>query len=496
MVQIAEIARFIRGFHHRFPKLPGSVAPKLPVTAHRHPGSGLLCDSANNRDFVGMVGVKGVDAHHRRDSGPAHDADVVQQVCAARFHPVGMGIGIGRGQGFARNDPGSAAVGLHGPHRGDDHRGVGDQTRSPALEVPEFFETDVRRKAGLRNMVFRKLQSQAVGDDRALADGDVGERSGVDKHRLAFEGLHQGGVDGLHHPGAHGSVNLKVRRCHRLVVAVEGHDHASHALPQVRKIPGHRQNRHDFTCHGYIGAGFHGHAVEFAPKPRHHVAQALGAEIQNPADLNLCGVDIQPPQMQGRQGGVIVIELVLHPGVEGHHGKVVGIAHGVDVAGKPQTELGAGHNLGKPAPGGAALDVHGGTAGRLPHGGADPLAQLAQSLHQADGGGAFTLAQGRGGHGGNVDVFTPGTARKAFKGPGIIHPGQMAAIGQQFVVEQSRMAANVRDGTHGSLRSLRNFPILVHFRVQHGEYPDVFRVHIRPQKPRRARSLTRSRMRR
>ena len=80
-------------------------------------------------------------------------------------------------------------------------------------------------------MVVGQLQGDAVGDDRALADGDVGEGTGVDEDRLPFERLQEVGIDRLDHPGGHRAGHVEVGRRHRIALLVVGHDDRPHPLP-------------------------------------------------------------------------------------------------------------------------------------------------------------------------------------------------------------------------------------------------------------------------
>ena len=86
----------------------------------------------------------------------------------------------------------------------------GLQAREAALEVPELLEADVGAEAALGDVVVGQPRAELVGDDRALADGDVGERAGVHEDRLALDGLQQVRIDGLDHPGGHGAVHFEV----------------------------------------------------------------------------------------------------------------------------------------------------------------------------------------------------------------------------------------------------------------------------------------------
>ena len=94
---------------------------------------------------------------------------------------------------------------------------------------------------------------------------------------------------------------------------------------------------------------------------------------------------------------------MLHPGIQGHHGQVMGIDNVIDIAGQTQGELGHGHQQGVAAASRGTLDVHGGAAGGLPQCAANVLAQVAQTFNQAQRDGGLALTEGGGGDGGDFD---------------------------------------------------------------------------------------------
>ena len=57
------------------------------------------------------------------------------------------------GRGLAGHYLWAAAVHLQGADSSGEHGYVGFQSAEAALDVPEFFKTDVRSKAGLGNMI-------------------------------------------------------------------------------------------------------------------------------------------------------------------------------------------------------------------------------------------------------------------------------------------------------------------------------------------------------
>ena len=68
-------------------------------------------------------------------------------------------------KGLAGYNLGSATMHLECPDGAGQDGYVGFQTADPAFNVPEFLETDIRRKPTLSNMVVKQLQPYPVGND-------------------------------------------------------------------------------------------------------------------------------------------------------------------------------------------------------------------------------------------------------------------------------------------------------------------------------------------
>jgi hypothetical protein len=107
---------------------------------------------------------------------------------------------------------------------------VGFQAGEAALDVPEFLEADVGAEAGLGDVVVEQLQADAVGDDGALADGDVGKGTGVHHAGVVLGGAHQVGLMVLAHEGGHGVAHFQVAGGDRLAALVEGHGNVVEAF--------------------------------------------------------------------------------------------------------------------------------------------------------------------------------------------------------------------------------------------------------------------------
>ena len=204
------------------------------------------------------------------------------------------------------------------------------------------------------------------------AQGDIAEGPGMHQYGLAFNGLNQIGFDRFHQPGGHGPGHFQIRRGHGIAVAVQGQHHPPHALSQVAQIARHGENGHDFRGHGNVEMRAHHETVitaAVALNADDHVTQSLGAEIHNPARAHPRGVHVQTAHARKtRQGGVVVIALVLHARGQSGHGQIVGRAHGMDVSGEIERIRRQRDALGQAAPGGRAFHAHGRAARGLADG--------------------------------------------------------------------------------------------------------------------------------
>ena len=146
------------------------------------------------------------------------------QIGAALFHQLYILRGIGRIQRLSGDYPGTATMHLKSPYRSHDNGAVGNQAAYAALDIPELLKADVSAEAAFGDMIIGQLEGYLVGDDRRLADSDIGKRPGVHQHRLTFQGLEQVGVSRLHHPGGHGAIDFKVLGGNRVTLLIIGND--------------------------------------------------------------------------------------------------------------------------------------------------------------------------------------------------------------------------------------------------------------------------------
>ena len=208
---------------------------------------------------------------------------------------------------------GTTAVHLERTNGGGEYRDMRFQSAVTAFYVPEFFKADVGCKARFGHVVVEQLQADPIGDDRALADGDVGEGTGVDQRGLTLDGLEEVRVDGPGHEGCHGAAHFQVAGGHGFGGLVEGHRDFIHALAQIGQVSYHGQDGHELGTDGDAELALHGVAVEPSAEADDDVAQGLGAEVDDPAHLHAGGIDIQARHAgEPLQLFIGIVALVLH----------------------------------------------------------------------------------------------------------------------------------------------------------------------------------------
>jgi hypothetical protein len=330
-----------------------------------------------------------VDGHHHRHAEAPRVLDVLGQVAAALLQQRDVLFQVGLVQRPAGADLGAAAVHLQRPDRGHDHDAVGHQTRGAALDVEELLHAAVRAEAALGNDVIGQLQGDAVGDDRAVALGDVRERPGVHESRGVLQGLHEVGLDRIAHQHGHGPGGLEVLGGDGIAVLVLGHYDPRETLAQVGQVLAERQDGHDLAGHADVEAGLADAAALTAQAADYVINTPLVVQVDDPAPADGLGIDLQ-------------LVAVLYVGVDHGCEQVVGDAHRVDVAGQVEVEVLHGNDLAVAAAGRAALDAEDRPQGGLADAGEDVLADVPQALRQADGGDRLALAQRGGVDGGHV----------------------------------------------------------------------------------------------
>ena len=389
----------------------------------------------------------------------------MEQVAGALFQELEVLLGVFLRKGSARGDLRAAAVHLERADGRDQNGDVRGQAGQTGLDVPELLEADVGSEAGLGDMVVEQLESQTVSNNGGLADGNVGERAGMNENRLMLDRVAHGGVDGVAHPRGHRACNLEIVTGDGFAAAGVRDDDLADALTQILEVTGDSQNRHQLGADGNAELGLHHEAVQTAADADDDVAQALRAEVHDPAHLDALRVNVEALEALLGQPLVIVVALMLHTRVQGDHRQVVRVHDIVDIAGQAERELGHRHQKGVAAAGRSALDVHGRAAGGLTQCAADVQAQLAEAFDQAQRNSGLAFAERSRGNGGDFDELAVGLILQALHDLNEVDLRGLA-VGDDLLGQQAEFLTEIIDGGQILFCFLCDLPILVHSRVE------------------------------
>ncbi len=88
-------------------------------------------------------------------------------------------------------------MGLETTNGRNQHCRVGSNARVTTLDVEETLGAHVGAEAGFGEQEVTGMDADLVGNNRAVAGGDIAERAGVHQCGLTFERLHQVRFDGF-----------------------------------------------------------------------------------------------------------------------------------------------------------------------------------------------------------------------------------------------------------------------------------------------------------
>ena len=278
---------------------------------------------------------------------------------------------------------------------------LGGQAAEPADDVEELLHPHVGAEAGLGHHVVGDLHPDLVGDERVVAVGDVRERAAVHQARLALERLDQVRLDRVLEQHGHRAGRAEVLGGDRLA-AVERARHGDAAEPraQVLEVLGDREDRHHLRGRGDVEAGLARVAVRAAAEADGDVAQRAVVHVERAPPADAQRVDLVRVAVQDRR-------------VEHRRQQVVGGADRVDVAGEVEVEVLHRHHLCHAAAGGAALDAEHRAERRLAQAGDRLLADVAETLGEADERRRLALAGLRRRHAGHAHELAVGPVAQA-----------------------------------------------------------------------------------
>ena len=374
--------------------------------------------------------------------------------------------GIERSTG---HDFGAASMGLEGSDGGDEHHCVRFETRHATLDIEELLHPHIGAEPRFCDDVLAELKRNPVGKDRTVAVGDIGEGTRVDERQLAFESLHDGGVQGVLHEHGHSSGNPEVfERDGRARFGRADH-HPTDPFTEIterRRVAlavRQRQDGHEFRGDRDVVSGLPGPTVQAPAQAYHDVPKGPIVHIHDPPPQDSIWVDGQSFQALICQLLVGEPTLVVPPSVDGGRHEIVSCRDGMDIAGEVEIEFLHGNDLGVPAPGRSTLDPEGRTHGRLPDGGNGLLAEHTEPLHQPNGGGGLAFAERGRGDRGDIDVLAGAPAADSLEDVEI-DLGGSRPVGNQLLsldsVPSGHVGNGLRRGGLGDLEVTGNAHVL------------------------------------
>src|SRR5699024_6080811 len=119
------------------------------------------------------------------------------------------------------------------------------KTCHAALDIHEFFSSQVRAEARLCDRDIAQLQGHPCSPHAVASVGNVGEGAAVHQSRCVLQRLDEVGLDSVLQEGCHGPRGVKVICGHRLTLEIVGHDDPAQSLLQVSDIVRQTEDRHD-----------------------------------------------------------------------------------------------------------------------------------------------------------------------------------------------------------------------------------------------------------
>ena len=95
-------------------------------------------------------------------------------------------------------------------------------------------------------MIIEKLEDDTVCDNGGLTHRNVGKRSCMDHAGLVFHRTHEGGINGVAHPGGHGPTHFKVTRGYLFSALVKSQSNPIKSLSEIGKISDNGEDGHQF----------------------------------------------------------------------------------------------------------------------------------------------------------------------------------------------------------------------------------------------------------
>mmetsp|Transcript_20905 Transcript_20905/g.45515 ORF Transcript_20905/g.45515 Transcript_20905/m.45515 type:complete len:278 (-) Transcript_20905:757-1590(-) len=152
----------------------------------------------------------------------------------------------------------AATMHFQSPDRRDNYGRLGFQSAVPALDIEEFFHSNVGPETSLRDaksVGTHQLEGNLISHDRRISRGNVSKWSCVDQYGRSFDGLHKRWHDGILHQYRQSSTTAQVIGRDGLSLSGKSNDHSTEFFPQVFERLCQSQSGHHFRSNGNIETG-------------------------------------------------------------------------------------------------------------------------------------------------------------------------------------------------------------------------------------------------
>ena len=263
----------------------------------------------------------------------------------------------------------------HGRHDDD---GLRREAALTAFDVHELLPAEIEGESGLRDGEIGMREGHARGEHAVAAVRDVRKRSAVQEGGHAFDALHEIRHQGIAQQRHERAGDAEFLREDRFAIRREAGDDALEPRAQIGEVFAQTKDRHDLGGGGDVESG--AALGRFAD---------AGAQLAQRAVIHVH--DALPKHAFGLQAAVSIEELVVDDGGE----QVVRAGDGVEVAIEVQIDRLRGLHGAFAAAGGTTFASEDGSHRWLAQREGDFLADLLQTLRQADGDGRFAFARWR-----------------------------------------------------------------------------------------------------
>mmetsp|Transcript_1929 Transcript_1929/g.4078 ORF Transcript_1929/g.4078 Transcript_1929/m.4078 type:complete len:203 (-) Transcript_1929:1060-1668(-) len=175
--------------------------------------SGRQGSLSDRFQFGGRIGFELIDGYHNIDTKFTSIFNMLDQIGRALGDQLHMFLRVFDGQRFPRTHGRSSPVHFQGSDRGDNDGTFGFQPRRTTFNVEEFFHTNVGAKSRFghdKAIGTHQFERNFIRHHGRIARGNIGKGTGMNQYRCPFDGLHQGGHEGILHQNRQGASTTQI----------------------------------------------------------------------------------------------------------------------------------------------------------------------------------------------------------------------------------------------------------------------------------------------